>query len=90
MDDTVQGDGPAAQLPSFVEMKPPAQSCYSYLCSADTPGDAPDALLTLNFKDCQLQIRGNASESVLCRVVKVLRGAYKALAETMRITKVCG
>ena len=78
MDDTVQGDGPAAQ------------SCYSYLCSADTPGDAPDALLTLNFKDCQLQIRGNASESVLCMVVKVLRGAYKALAETMRITKVCG
>ena len=75
MNDTVLGDGPAAQLPSFVELKPPAKSCFSYLCSADTPGDAPDALLTLNFKDCQLQIRGNASESVLRMVVTVLRDA---------------
>ena len=63
------------QLPSFVELKPPTQSCYSYPCSANTPGDAPEAPLILNFKDCQLQIRGNASESVLRMVVKVLRDA---------------
>jgi hypothetical protein len=75
MDGTVQGDGPAMQLPSFVELKPPTQSCYSYPCSANTPGDAPEAPLILNFKDCQLQIRGNASESVLRMVVKVLRDA---------------
>lgn len=75
MDGTVQGDGPAVQLPSFVELKPPTQSCYSYPCSANTPGDAPEAPLILNFKDCQLQIRGNASESVLRMVVKVLRDA---------------
>ena len=67
------GDGLPAQLPSFVELKPPAQPCCS--CDVDTPADAPDAPLTLNLKDCQLQIRGNASESLLRMVVKVLRDA---------------
>ena len=70
---TMQGDGLPAQLPSFVELKPPAQPCCS--CDVNPPADAPDAPLTLNFRDCQLQIRGNASESVLRMVVKVLRDA---------------
>jgi hypothetical protein len=72
---SMQSDGLPAQLPSFVELKPPAQPCCS--CDVDTPVDAPDAPapLTLNLKDCQLQIRGNASESLLRMVVKVLRDA---------------
>ena len=72
---SMQGDGLPAQLPSFVELKPPAQPCCSR--DVDTPVDAPDAPapLTLNLKDCQLQIRGNASESLLRMVVKVLRDA---------------
>lgn len=75
MDDTVQGDIPAAQLTSFMKLKPPAHFFYSYPYSVNTPSDAPDAP-TLNFNDRQLQIRRNNSKSVLRIVVKVQRDAY--------------
>ena len=75
IDDTVQGDSPAAQLPSFVELRPPVQSRNSYACNVNTPGDMSDTPITLSFKDCQLRIQGEVSESMLRMVVKVLRDA---------------
>ena len=73
--DAVQGDVPAAHLPSFVELRPPVQSRSSYACNVNAPGDMSDTPITLSFKDCQLRIQGTVSESMLRMVVKVLRDA---------------
>ena len=76
IDDTVHGDNPAAQLPSFVELKPPAQSRNtSYTRTVNVSGDMPDAPLMLYFKDYRLEIHGNASESAIRMVLKVLQDA---------------
>ena len=74
-DDAAQGGVPAAHLPSFVELRPPAQSRNSYACNVNAPGDMSDTPITLSFKDCQLRIQGDVSESMLRMVVKVLRDA---------------
>ena len=74
--DSVHGDNQAAQLPSFVELKPPAQSRNpSYTRTVNASGDMPDAPLMLHFKDYRLEIHGNAPESALRMVLKVLQDA---------------
>ena len=76
MDDAIHRDDPTAQLPSFVELRPPAQPhTSSYACNTEDSGDLPNAPLTLRFKDYRLEIQDNSSESTLRMVLKVLQDA---------------
>ena len=81
MDDAIRRDDPTAQLPSFVELKTPAQPhTSSYACRTEDSDDPQNATLTLRFKDYRLEIQGNSSESALRMVV--LKGSRMLKVQT--------
>ena len=73
---SLDGGDSKAQLSSFVELKPPVQRRdSSYLCAVNMSDNMQNTPLMLNFKDYRLEIHGNASESPMRMVFKVLQDA---------------
>ena len=72
-----EGQEPLAggHLPAFVELRPPAASCCPPDRSPVLREDPSEAPLTLQFGRFQLQIRENASESMLRMALRALGDA---------------
>ena len=68
---------PPGQPPAFLELKTPAQALREPVdrCGIHIHGESVAAPLTLQFKDCQMLITENVSESMLRMAVRVIRDA---------------